>query len=222
MAEPDFTQARRNMVERQIRPWEVLDERVLTVLAQLPREAFVPQRWRDSAYSDCAIPLSADRAMLPPNVLARALQAVSPQAGDTALVIGDGSGYLLAAAAALAGAAIGVEPDIELAQAVAARLAEQGIAKASSNCGDAREGWPAREHYEVILVAASLPKVSSALRHQLAEGGRLFAVIGEPQRAVMNAVLIERVGPRDWREQALFETRIAPLFPAPPKAAFAF
>lgn len=222
MAEPDFTQARRNMVERQVRPWDVLDERVLSVMSDLPREAFVPDGWHGSAYSDCAIPLSTERAMLPPNVLARALQATAPKSDETALVIGDGSGYLLACMAGLAGTAIGVEPQAELAKASSARLTEQQIGNASNECGDASQGWPARDSYDVILIAASLPKISSALRHQLAEGGRLFAIIGEPQRAVMNAVLVERVGAHDWREQALFETRIAPLFPAPPKAAFAF
>lgn len=211
MAELDFERARRNMVERQLRPWQVLDERVLIAMAEVPREWFVPADWRHSAYADIAIPLPGGRSMLPPNVAARALQSLALRGEELLLVIGDGTGYLSACAARLVQQVVNVEANAELVADARARHAALGIDNISCELGDARGGWPREIAYDGILLAGALVELPELLLSQLAEGGRLFAILGDPRAPVMTATLVERLGPRDWRREGLFETRLAAL-----------
>jgi protein-L-isoaspartate(D-aspartate) O-methyltransferase len=211
MPELNTAQARRNMVERQIRPWEVLDERVLKAMASVPRERFVPADWRDSAYSDASIPLPGGRSLLPPSIIARGLQALAPRADEAMLVIGDASGYVIACAAQLAHHAYGVEADPAQAAMAARHLRDTAVFGARCDHGNALAGWPALPSWPAILIAGAVREVPTALREQMRQGGRLFAIVGDPKSPVMHAQLLQRIGPRDWQTRTLFETHAALL-----------
>ena len=234
MAEAGFSSARQTMVERQLRPWQVLDERVLAALGAVPREDFVPQARRHSAYADLAVPLgveagSAQHSLLPPNVCGRALQSLALRGDERVLILGDASGYLGACAARLGGRVLCLEADPQLAAAMAARFAALGIDAAEARHGDAlRDGLPVVEEgdgddcWDAVLVAATLAEAPGDWLARLAGGGRLFAILGDPRAAVMTATLISRVGQRDWRREGLFETRAPALQAGPAKVEFCF
>ncbi len=211
--------ARRQMVEQQIRTWEVLDSRVLDALSAVPREAFVPARYRETAFADAEIPIGCGQMMLAPNVQGRILQALAPEPKDRALEIGTGSGYLSAVLSLLVAATRSLEIHPELARAAAANLAAVPRARVEIETRDAFDGAPLGE-YDVIAVTGSLPMHDARFERALAIGGRLFAVVG-PSPA-MEATLVRRVGPHEWLRESLFETRIDPLInaAAPPKFVF--
>lgn len=209
----DLAQARHLMVEQQIRPWEVLDQKVLDLLEALPREDFVPPEWRNLAYVDEFIPLPGGEVMLPPKVEARMLQALAVQPEDTVLEVGTGSGYFTALLARLGRHVYSVEIDPELSRAAGEKLREHGIDNVTLEVGDAARGWAKHMPYNVIAITGSLPVLPEAFREQLTIGGRLVAVVGEAP--VMEAVLIRRLGEHEWSEESLFETVIPPLRNAP-------
>lgn len=215
----DFETARRWMLERQIRPWEVTDERVLEVIARTPREDYVPAEHRNLAYADMNVPLGHGQAMMSPNVEARLLQALAPRPGDKVLEIGTGSGYVTALLAALARHVYSVEIVPELAQAAIKKLTDHEIYNVNVEVGDAARGWPGHAPYDAILVTGSLPVLPDSLREQIAPGGRLVAVVG--RAPAMEALRLERLD-YGWREDSLFETVVPPLINAPEPAAFTF
>lgn len=216
----DFETARRRMVERQIRPWEVVDERVLEVIGRTPREDYVPSEYRNVAYADMSVPLGHGQSMLAPKLEARLLQALSVGAKDKVLEVGTGSGYVTALLAALAAQVYSVEITVELAEQAKQKLSANGIRNATVEIGDAARGWPRHAPYDAILLTGSLPLLPSTLREQLAPGGRLVVIVG--QAPTMEAIRIDRLDRDNWSETSLFETVVPPLINAPEPPKFVF
>lgn len=222
MSEMNFERARYNMIEQQVRPWSVLDPRVLETLGQLPREHFVPSAYRRLAYSDTRIPLGHGQTMMPPVVEGRLLQALELHDDDQVLEIGTGSGYLTACLARLAHAVDTVDIHEDFTASAGARLAELGIDNVSLATGDAARGWDGGRQYDAIALTGAVPEVPDACKRALAPGGRLFAIIGDADQPIMEAVQVVRVGTGEWSVESLFETWIAPLVNArrPPRFEF--
>lgn len=216
----DFERARLNMVESQVRPWEVLDQSVLDLLLAVKREEFVPEKYRALAFADMEIPLGHGEFMLAPKLEARMLQELGIRKSDKVLEIGTGSGYVTALCARLGGQVVSVERIAEFTQSAARKLAGHGLENVQLVTGDGARGWPALGPYDVILVTGSLPFVPAEMREQLRPGGRLLAVIGEAP--VMTATLVTRVGEHAFNAIGLFETCIPPLRNAPQPERFVF
>ncbi|WP_058554391.1 protein-L-isoaspartate O-methyltransferase [Thiohalocapsa sp. ML1] len=215
--------ARFNMIEQQVRPWNVLDERVLRVLSELPREAFVPSAYRALAYADLDIPIGAGTSMLAPKLVGRMLQALDVREGDRVLEIGPGTGYTTACLAGLGGRVIGVEIDPDLAEGARERLDALGLRRVEVRTGDALAGPVDGGPFDVIAVTGSVPtdEPIPALAQQLAPGGRLFVIVGE--EPLMQARLETRVGHGpDLRRQDLFETSVPALRNVPQPERFVF
>jgi protein-L-isoaspartate(D-aspartate) O-methyltransferase len=216
----DIEQARYNMVESQIRTWEVLDQRVLDTLFAVRREEFVPPQYRPLAFVDMEIPLGHGEVMLAPKLEARLLQELTLKPGDRVLEVGTGSGYLAALLAQLAAHVYSIELHRDLSQAAAARLARHGIANATLEVGDAATGWPRHAPYDAIVLTGSVPLLPQQFRAQLRPGGRLLAVVGDPP--AMTARLVTRAGEDVYNDTGLFETCIAPLRNVPQPERFVF
>jgi protein-L-isoaspartate(D-aspartate) O-methyltransferase len=212
--------ARHNMIESQVRTWDVMDERVLELLARAPREDYVPAAYRNLAYVDMNLPLPRGQVMMAPKVEARLLQALTIKPTDRILEVGTGSGYLTALLAALGKQVYSVEIFDDLARAAAERLAAHGVTNVSVETGDAANGWDRHAPYDVIVLTGSVPQLPKAFRAGLAPGGRLFAIVG--QSPVMEAKLIERTAADNFDETSLFETDLPPLLnvEGPPKFVF--
>lgn len=215
----DFEQARLNMIEQQIRPWEVLDQRVLDAMAATPREDFVPGRYRMLAFADIAIALGHGEVMMPPKLEGRLLQALSLAPTDSVLEIGTGSGYLTALLARLARRVVSVDIYADFVGEARDKLAAHGVNNVELAVGDARLGWPAAGRCDAIAVTGSLPEVPHELLSQLQPGGRLFVVVGAPP--AMQARLVTRLSETKWASETLFETELPPLVGAEPKVRFA-
>jgi len=220
MTATDMAQARHNMIEQQIRPWDVLDQRVLELIAELPRDAFVPKGYAGLAYADINLPLEHGQVMMPPKVEARMLQALNVQATDVILEIGTGSGYVTALLARIGKQVYSVDIYPDFVEEARHKLADHGITNASLETGDAVNGWGHHGPYNVIAVTGSLPVLPDALRQDLKIGGRLFVITGEAP--VMEARLITRISEQEWVEKALFETELPPLVNAPRIQRFVF
>ncbi|CAO3400682.1 protein-L-isoaspartate O-methyltransferase family protein [Azospirillum palustre] len=173
----DFAAARYFMVEGQIRPNKVTDQRLVDVLSELPREAFVPSSARGVAYVDDDLPIGKGRFLLEPMVFARMLQAAAVQETDRVLDVGAAGGYSTAVLGRLALSVVGLDCDEELTAAAAAALAGQGIANAKTVTGPLAEGYAQNAPYDVIVVEGTVPEVPASLTGQLAEGGRLLAIV---------------------------------------------
>jgi protein-L-isoaspartate(D-aspartate) O-methyltransferase len=220
----NFEQARSNMVEQQIRTWEVLDQAVLDLLYVVPREDFVPSAYRTLAFADMEIPIEegvkGGERMMPPKLEARIVQELSPRKTERVLEIGTGSGYLTALLARRAAHVHSVEIRPALAAFGRGNLERHGADNVTLETGDAARGWPTRAPYDLIVLTGSTPALPKTLLEQLAPGGRLFAVIGvEP---VMVARLVTCGAPGVFRSVELFDTLLAPLANAeqPPRFRF--
>jgi len=218
--QPDVERARFNMVEQQIRTWEVLDQRVLDLLLRVHREDFVPPHYRALAFVDMEIPIGHGEKMLAPRLEARMVQELVLRPRDKILEVGTGSGYMTALLASLGGHVTSVEIVPEFTQAAGARLAAHGIANVTLETGDAARRWDRHSPYDAIVVTGSLPVLPDAFQKSLQPGGRLFAVVGEPP--VMQARLISRGTAGACSSTVLFETCIAPLRNALQPARFVF
>ena len=214
--------ARFNMIQQQVRPWWVLDDRVLDVMEEIGRESFVPDAYQGLAYADIEVPIAEGRAMLAPRVVGRMLQALKAQSGDKVLEIGTGTGYLTACLSRLGGPVVGVETDPDLAAGARERLAALGLTRVEILEADALAGPTAGAPFNVIAVNGSLPTAESlaVLEDQLALGGRLFCIVGDGP--VMEARLVTRVGARDFRREDLFETAAPPVAQVPEPQGFEF
>lgn len=220
MTELNLEKARFNMINQQIRPWEVLDERVLETLAEVPREQFVPETYRRIAFVDTKIPLDHDQVMLEPRVEARVLQALDLRSGDRALEIGTGSGYLTACLATLAGHVESVDIFEEFTTSARKKLDARGIDNVTLRTGDAANGWACQGTFDAIAITGALPLMPEEYKRLLNEGGRLVAFVGpSPAR---QALLITRTGPESWSTETLFETDLPELINAPRPQAFVF
>ncbi|SNR80212.1 protein-L-isoaspartate(D-aspartate) O-methyltransferase [Methylobacillus rhizosphaerae] len=215
----DVEQARFNMIEQQIRPWEVLDGTVLDLLSRVPREQFVPDQYRGLAFADIEIPIGAGQTMLSPKMEGRILQALAIQPTDKVLEIGTGSGYFTALLASLAHEVHSIEINAELSRQAHEKLVQQGIQNVTLHVGDGVNTWHGNDTYDVIVFTGSLALPPEATQH-LRMNGRLFAVIGQPP--VMEATLIRRINEESFRQDVIFETCLPPLENAPQPQQFAF
>jgi protein-L-isoaspartate(D-aspartate) O-methyltransferase len=212
MVQIDIEQARFNMIEQQVRPWDVLDQRVLDVMSTTPREDFVPEKYRSLAFADTNIPLGHDQVMMAPKTEGRTLQVLDVQATDSVLEIGTGSGYLTACLSRLGNHVTSVEIFPEFREAAAAKLAAHGYRNVTLKDADAANGIGSDTRYDVIAVTGSLPLVHRQFHDNLAIGGRLFVISGIPP--VMEALLITRIDEHNWSRESLFETSLPPLLHA--------
>ena len=216
-------QARYNMIEQQIRPWEVLDQRVLDVIAQTPREDFVPERYRALAFADIRIPLGHGQVMMNPNVEGRLLQALSLLPSDDVLEIGTGSGYVTACLARLGRQVTSIDIFAEFTETARDRLAGYGLRNLQLRTGDAL-GDPATvddgKLYDAIAVTGSMPVLPPEWQQRLKPGGRLFVITG--QAPIMEAWLITRTGDQEWTRESLFDTELPPLLHTHHTPAFEF
>ena len=209
-----------NMLEQQVRPSEVLDQRVLAVLKQIKRTDFVDETLSGIAYADTGLPIGYGQTMLPPILQGRMLQALDIQKHETALEVGTGSGYLTALLAILAQQVTTVDIVPELSA-----LAEQNIQKYGFNnvvfcIGDASKGWPLSDRVDVIVLTAAFVTVPDDYLQSLTVGGRLLAVVGQGQN--MSVQLIRRLAEREWHTDTVLETVIPAVINAEPKPEFEF
>jgi protein-L-isoaspartate(D-aspartate) O-methyltransferase len=213
-------QARSNMVEQQIRTWDVLDQDVLDLLYAVPREEFVPPQHKALAFSDLQIPLGDNQRMWEPKLEARVLQELDVHKTDRVLEVGTGSGYLTALLAHRAAQVVSVEINPRLAEFGKRNLERHGADNVHLEVGDAARGWARNAPYQVIVLGGSTPLLPRAYLEQLDVGGRLFAVVGEPP--VMSARLVTCTAPGAYNTVDLFETVLAPLINAerPPRFRF--
>ncbi|MGB8436321.1 MAG: protein-L-isoaspartate O-methyltransferase [Burkholderiales bacterium] len=205
----DWERVRFNMVEQQIRPWEVLDQDVLDSLYVVRREEFVPEAHRALAFSDLEIPLGDGEVMMQPKVEARILQEVAVKANDKVLEIGTGSGYLTALLAHRARHVVSVEINPRLKAIGEANLRAAGVKNTTLELGDGARGWTGHAPYDVIVLTGSTPLLPETFLQQLMVGGRLFAVVGDPP--VMKARLVTCVEDGSYNSIDIFETDLAPL-----------
>ena len=221
----DFERFRFNMIEQQIRPWEVLEPSVLDLLYVVKREDFVPAHLRALAFTDFELPLNLDgevtgETMLAPKIEAKLLQELRIHPHEQVLEIGTGSGYMAALAAHKAETVWTVEIDPRLAAFGAANLARAGVHNSHVETGDGARGWAAHAPYDVIIVSGSLPLLPRSLLEQLKVGGRLAAVVG--CGPAMSAQIVTRVTDGNYETLPLFETVTKPLRNALQPSAFRF
>jgi len=216
----NFEQARFNMVEQQIRPWEVLDGRVLELLETIQREDFVPVRYRKLAFADIDIPLDCGQVMMRPKIEARVLQALDIQPDETVLEIGTGSGFLTACLAALAKHVVSVEIHEELHRDAASKLSDKGVANAELFVGDVMAGWQPEQAHDVVVVTGSVVDVPEQFLGWVNPGGRMFVVRG--RSPAMEALLMTRLNVTEWTVESLFETDLPALEGAAPAQTFSF
>jgi protein-L-isoaspartate(D-aspartate) O-methyltransferase len=215
----DTLAARQQMVDQQIRTWEVLDPRVLDVFAMVPREAFVPPEYRELAFADTPIPIGLGQSMLAPKIQGRILQALSVAANDSVLEVGSGNGYLAACLSLLGRATRSIDIHPQFTAAAQANLRAVPSASVDFETRDAFASAPLGE-YDAIAVTGSLPVYDARFERSLRLGGRLFAIVGEAP--VMDAILVRRVDDAEWIRESLFETVVEPLINATAAQRFVF
>jgi len=205
----NFEQARFNMIEQQIRPWDVLDPSVLALLAVVKREDFVPATYRNMAFTDVELPLAGGQKMLPPRVEARWMQELQIERHEKVLEIGTGSGYMAALLGHKAQQVFSVEKDPALAGAARDALRRNGVLNVTVVEGDGVKGLPGEAPFDVILLSGSVPQAPQALLDQLKIGGRMGLIVGD--EPAMSARIITRTGEREFTTKNLFETVVQRL-----------
>lgn len=216
----NFEQARFNMVEQQIRPWEVLDQDVLDLLMTVKREEFVPASARTLAFADIEIPIGCGQVMLKPVIEGKVLQALRLAKSDSVLEVGAGSGFFAALLAARAEWVRTLDIEPALVKLASDNLARNGVHNVIVEQGDGIQGWAERAPYDVIVVSGGLHFVPQALLEQLKVGGRLFAFVGEAP--VMKARLVTCEAEGRFRTEDIFETVVPMLKNAPRHDSFSF
>ncbi len=215
----DIEHARFNMVEQQIRPWDVLDQAVLDLLFNVRREEFVPRRYRSLAFADLELPLPGGQYMWAPKVEARVLQELRLTSRETVLEVGTGSGYLTALLASRAGDVLSVEIDPQLSATAQATLRRHRFDNVRCAVGDGARGF-GHEQFDAIVLTGSTPLLPESLFEQLKPGGRVFAIVGD--LPVMTARLVAWTAPGTRVTTELFETVVAPLVNAAAPQRFRF
>jgi protein-L-isoaspartate(D-aspartate) O-methyltransferase len=213
-------QSRFNMIEQQIRPWDVLDGAVLVLLAKLPREDFVPKQYVGLAFADLEIPLGDGQLMLSPKMEGRILQSLEIKQTDKVLEIGTGSGYLTALLALQAKHVDSVELNAKISKQAAKNIAAQGIVNVNLVVADGVHGLAANAPYDVIVFTGSTPLLNTQVERQLAVGGRMFVVVGDAP--AMEATLITRISVDNFKTDVLFETCLPAIVNAPQAEKFEF
>lgn len=215
----NIEQARFNMIEQQIRPWEVLEKRILDLLKHVRREHFVPAEKKGLAFADMEIPLGYGAAMWQPKLEARTVQELHLTRDDRVLEVGTGSGYLTALMSALGAHVTSVEIVPELSAMASQNLAAYHRDNLTLETGDASHGW-GNDTYDVIVLTGSTPVLPAMFQNSLNIGGRLFAIVGDAP--VMEAQLITRIAPDVFETFNIMETCVAPLQHAEQPKRFAF
>lgn len=215
----DIASARRQMIEQQVRAWEVLDLRVLETMERVPREEFAPPAYRELAFADLSVPLGHGQSMLAPKLEGRILQSLEIQADDRALDVGTGSGFFAACLGGLARSVRSIDIFPDFVDTARASLARTGVHNVIVESMDAMT-LAVDGAYDVIALTGSLPVYDPRFERALAVGGRLFVVVG--RGPVMEAQRITRTGPADWVRESLFETVMDPLIHAPEPPRFVF
>jgi protein-L-isoaspartate(D-aspartate) O-methyltransferase len=215
----DVNFARRQMIEQQVRAWDVLDLAVLEAMSRIPREEFTPPAFRELAFADMNVPLGHGQSMLTPKLEGRILQALELRSEDSVLEVGTGSGFFAACLGALARTVVSLEYHPDLATTASANLARAGVRNVAVDVADVFTVTDLGRH-DVVVLTGSLPLYDERFEQALNDGGRLFAVVGDGQ--VMEALRITRSGPGQFLRESLFETVMAPLIHAtePPRFVF--
>lgn len=213
-------QARFNMIEQQIRPWDVLDQTVLDTIARMPREQFIDLRYQRLAYADTAVPLAHGQVMMHPKIEARMLQALQVQATDKVLEVGTGSGYVTALLSKMAYHVYSVDIHDDFTREAGRRLDKLGCHNVTLESGDAADGWRGHELFDVIAITGSFPELPENFKLSMNRGGRLFVVTGQPP--VMEAALFRRSGENEWVQETLFETELPMIINARQPSSFVF
>jgi protein-L-isoaspartate(D-aspartate) O-methyltransferase len=216
----NIEQARFNMVEQQIRPWEVLDPDVLDLLFRVKREHFVPPEHRDIAFADLEIPIGHGESMMQPKIEARILQELAIGAHENVYEVGSGSGYLTALLASIARHVTSAEIHPDLQERAAASVRNAGIQNVTWIAGDSATMPLADSAFDVIVLTGSVPFIPQPFLDRLSPGGRLFAVVGDPP--VMEAMLVRQPERGAFQQVKLFETLLKPLANAPQPSRFRF
>lgn len=216
----NFERARSNMVEQQVRTWEVLDSKVLGLMESVHREDFVPVRYRKLAFADLSVPLAMGQSMMRPRVEGRMLQSLDLKPDDSVLEIGTGSGFITACLSVIARRVVSVELFEELYLEAETRLRDKHLHNVELYVGDAMTGWQPQQAHDVVVVTGSVPAVPESFRDWVNPGGRMFVVVGESP--AMEARLLTRMGFSDWTEESLFETDLPRLVNSTPPANFDF
>ena len=211
--------ARQQMVNQQVRAWDVLDATVLQVMSTVPRERFVPAGFEALAFADTQIPIGHGQTMMTPTVEGRLLQALGLRRGDNVLEIGTGTGFLTACLASLAASVTSVDIHDEFLRSAARHLEDIGIENVDLVAMDATQELP-KDHYDAIAVTGSIQTFDPRSVEALHPGGRLFVIVGNAP--AMDARLIRRTGDNDWRSETLFETNLMPILHGalPPQFSF--
>ena len=215
----DLEQARDQMISQQLRTWDVLDERVLSVMGEIPRERFLPEAYRGLAFADASIPIGHGEVMLPPKIQGRLLQAVAPGPDDSVLEVGTGTGFLTACLARLGRSVSSLEIREDFHAAAGPRLREICGLEPELRCADVLAG-DLEGRYDVVVVTGSLPVYDPRFERVLAPGGRLFVVVGPAP--VREAWLVTATGSGGTHRDVLFETDIPELCHARQPERFAF
>ena len=215
----DVQFARRQMIEQQVRAWEVLDLKVLDVLSQVPREEFVPAAYREIAFADTWVPLAHGQCMLPPKVEGRILQALDIQPHEHALEVGTGSGFFAACLGQLARSVRTIDLFPDFVAGAQATYVRTGIHNVVAATADAMQ-FTERDAYDVIALTGSLPVYDARFERALRVGGRLFACVGNGP--LLEAMRVTRTGPADWSRESLFEAGMPALLHAPEPPGFIF
>jgi protein-L-isoaspartate(D-aspartate) O-methyltransferase len=216
----DVEQARFNMIEQQVRPWDVADAVVLQLLSDVKREDFVPSNYKAMAFADMAIPLPGQQVMLAPRLQARLLQDAAVQPTDKVLEIGTGSGFTTAMLARQAQRVISLEINPELADLARANLQRANIQNVEVRCADGSQGAAAEAPFDVILLGGSVAEVPQALLAQLKVGGRLVAIVGD--EPIMHAMVITRTSDTNFKSDEKWDDNAPRLLNFPQPSSFKF
>jgi protein-L-isoaspartate(D-aspartate) O-methyltransferase len=216
----NFEQARFNMIEQQIRPWNVLDQDVLDLLHVVKREQFVPAAYETLAFADVEIPLPGGETMLAPKIEARLMQEIMLKKHENVLLVGVGSGYLAALLAYKGRHVTAVELSPEMKALAEKNLAKAGVSNVTVEQGNGAEGWAKGAPYDVIVISGSLPVLPEAFLKELKVGGRIAVIVGEPP--VMSCNIVTRVSDSAYDTRKVFETNVKALAGAPVPSHFEF
>jgi len=216
----NIEQARFNMIEQQIRPWNVLDTDILDLLHVVKREQFVPAAYQNLAFADAEIPLPGGESMLNPKLEARVLQEIGLKKHENVLEIGTGSGYMAALMAHRAAKVTTVEVNPQIKELAEKNLAKAGISNVSVELGNGASGWDKGAPYDVIVISGALEVLPEAFLKQVKVGGRIAAIVGQPPS--MEFCIVTRTGESSWNTVKMFETNVKYLSGAPAMSHFQF
>ena len=208
------------MIEQQVKPWNVVDERLLGAMATLPREKFVPEDHRNLAYADISIPLGHNQAMLAPREIARLIQALSLSGDEKVLEIGCGSGYSSALLSKLATQVISVDIISDFVKSSKTRLKKLALNNVETIEVDAADGWMAQAPYDAILITSALPRLSDSFKRSLSANGRLVAILGSSDQYYACKAMLDQNS--DWQIEKLFPVAAKPMINAEQPNQFVF